>query len=78
MRTLFSLDLPLPLHAVHPRGREHDTAVCCCCKHIQFVPRHCCALFLATDATVYCGNLDDTVDEKLVWELFLQAGPVGQ
>ena len=30
------------------------------------------------DATVYCGNLDDQVDEKMVWELFLQAGPVGQ
>jgi len=28
------------------------------------------------DATVYCGNLDDQVDEKMVWELFLQAGPV--
>ena len=28
------------------------------------------------DATVYCGNVDDKVSESLLWELFLQAGPV--
>lgn len=28
------------------------------------------------DATVYCGNLDEKVSEPLLWELFLQAGPV--
>lgn len=28
------------------------------------------------DATVYCGNVDDKVTEALLWELFLQAGPV--
>ncbi|XP_057306959.1 splicing factor 3B subunit 4-like [Hydractinia symbiolongicarpus] len=28
------------------------------------------------DATVYCGNIDDKVLEALLWELFLQAGPV--
>lgn len=28
------------------------------------------------DATVYCGNVDDKVAESLLWELFLQAGPV--
>ncbi|XP_065653214.1 splicing factor 3B subunit 4-like [Hydra vulgaris] len=28
------------------------------------------------DATVYCGNVDDKVLEPLLWELFLQAGPV--
>jgi RNA recognition motif-containing protein len=33
-------------------------------------------LFL-TDATVYVGGLDDKVTEAILWELFLQAGPVG-
>ncbi|KAL6131456.1 hypothetical protein ACLB2K_069832 [Fragaria x ananassa] len=28
------------------------------------------------DATVHVGNLDPRVDEKLLWELFVQAGPV--
>ncbi|KNB46332.1 hypothetical protein JH06_0838 [Blastocystis sp. subtype 4] len=28
------------------------------------------------DATVYVGNLDERVDEELIWELFLQFGPV--
>jgi splicing factor 3B subunit 4 len=28
------------------------------------------------DATVYAGNLDPQVTEELVWELFLQVGPV--
>lgn len=30
------------------------------------------------DATVYVGNVDDKVSEPLLWELFLQAGPVGK
>lgn len=29
------------------------------------------------DATVYVGDLDTQVNEALLWELFLQAGPVG-
>lgn len=28
------------------------------------------------DATVYCGNVDDKASEALLWELFLQSGPV--
>jgi splicing factor 3B subunit 4 len=28
------------------------------------------------DATLWCGNLDEKVDEELLWELMLQAGPV--
>ncbi|EDV24287.1 uncharacterized protein TRIADDRAFT_26280 [Trichoplax adhaerens] len=28
------------------------------------------------DATIYVGNLDEKVSETLLWELFLQAGPV--
>lgn len=28
------------------------------------------------DATLWVGNLDDQVDEELLWELMLQAGPV--
>ena len=30
------------------------------------------------DATVYVGGLDDKVSEAILWELFLQAGPVGE
>ena len=30
------------------------------------------------DATVYVGQLDEQVTDALVWELFVQAGPVGQ
>ena len=30
------------------------------------------------EATVYVGNLDDRVTDGLIWELFLQAGPVGK
>ena len=30
------------------------------------------------DATVYVGGLDEKVSESVLWELFLQAGPVGQ
>lgn len=33
--------------------------------------------FLSTDATVYVGGLDEKVSEALLWELFLQAGPIG-
>ncbi len=29
------------------------------------------------DATTYVGNLDPQASEELVWELFVQAGPVG-
>lgn len=29
------------------------------------------------DATAYVGNLDPQVTEELLWELFVQAGPVG-
>ena len=34
-----------------------------------------CHTFL-TDATIYVGGLDDKVSEGLLWELFVQAGPV--
>lgn len=29
------------------------------------------------DATAYVGNLDPQASEELLWELFVQAGPVG-
>lgn len=32
---------------------------------------------LFTDATIYVGGLDDKVSESLLWELFVQGGPVG-
>ena len=38
----------------------------------------CCALLLIVDATVYVGGLDEKVSEAILWELFLQAGPVGE
>lgn len=28
------------------------------------------------DATLYIGNLDSQVDDDLLWELFVQCGPV--
>ena len=34
-------------------------------------------VFLA-DATVYVGGLDSQVTENMLWELFVQAGPVGK
>ncbi|OXB75052.1 UNVERIFIED_CONTAM: hypothetical protein H355_015413, partial [Colinus virginianus] len=34
------------------------------------------SLFSPPDATVYVGGLDEKVSEPLLWELFLQAGPV--
>ena len=33
---------------------------------------------LLADATVYVGGLDEKVSEAILWELFLQAGPVGR
>lgn len=32
----------------------------------------------SSDATIYVGGLDDKVTETLLWELFVQAGPVGK
>jgi hypothetical protein len=37
-----------------------------------------CFLLLFSDATVYVGGLDEKVSEAILWELFLQAGPVGK
>lgn len=31
-----------------------------------------------SDATIYVGGLDDKVSESLLWELFVQAGPLGR
>lgn len=33
---------------------------------------------LVVDATVYVGGLDEKVTEAILWELFLQGGPVGK
>ena len=30
------------------------------------------------DATIYVGGLDEKVSETLLWELFLEGGPVGK
>ena len=35
-------------------------------------------LLFKTDATIYVGGLDEKVTETLLWELFLQGGPVGK
>lgn len=40
------------------------------------LPPYICCLFSHIDATVYVGGLDEKVSEPLLWELFLQAGPV--
>lgn len=34
--------------------------------------------YIYIDATIYVGGLDDKVSETLLWELFLQSGPVGE
>lgn len=34
--------------------------------------------FIRLDATIYVGGLDERVSETLLWELFVQAGPVGK
>ena len=34
--------------------------------------------FMYLDATIYVGGLDEKVTETILWELFLQAGPVGE
>jgi len=39
--------------------------LCLFCSHVDLV-----------DATIYVGGLDEKVSETLLWELFLQAGPV--
>lgn len=36
------------------------------------------SLIIDADATIYVGGLDDKVTETLLWELFVQAGPVGK
>ena len=41
---------------------------------IILVTRAC----FVSDATIYVGGLDDKVGEAILWELFLQAGPVGK
>ncbi len=33
-------------------------------------------IFLNSDATIYVGGLDEKVSDTLLWELFVQAGPV--
>lgn len=33
-------------------------------------------MLLSSDATIYVGGLDEKVNESLLWELFVQAGPV--
>ena len=32
---------------------------------------------MGVDATIYVGGLDEKVTEALLWELFVQAGPIG-
>lgn len=45
------------------------------CFQILFV--NLSKIFVFVDATIYVGGLDDKVSETLLWELFVQAGPVG-
>lgn len=35
------------------------------------------ALLPCVEATCYVGNLDDRVADEILYELFLQAGPIG-
>ncbi len=55
--------------------------VCICyengCVHLQLLG-FCIVLFEIVDATIYVGGLDEKVTDAVLWELFLQAGPVGK
>ena len=42
------------------------------------IPPFSVTLPFKTDATIYVGGLDEKVTETLLWELFLQGGPVGK
>ena len=42
------------------------------------IPPFSVTLLFKTDATIYVGGLDEKVTETLLWELFLQGGPVGK
>lgn len=33
--------------------------------------------YYCADATIYVGGLDEKVSENILWEMFLQAGPIG-
>ena len=46
--------------------------------HNNYVYIYYIYIFDMLDATVYVGGLDEKVSESVLWELFLQAGPVGQ
>ena len=47
--------------------------------NLSHTDRHAHPLSLLSfpEATCYVGGLDDRITEELLWELFLQAGPVG-
>ena len=47
-------------------------------SHIYKLTNYKMNLSSFSDATVYVGGLDDKVSEAILWELFLQAGPVGK
>ena len=48
----------------------------CCFVTFSSAPSVVIIIFVLTDATIYVGGLDEKVNESLVWELFVQAGPV--
>lgn len=43
---------------------------------VNVVGGHATAEERNQDATLYVGHLDEKVTEALLWELFLQAGPI--
>jgi len=43
---------------------------------LVFTDKQTFVSFIHVDATIYVGGLDEKVSETLLWELFLQAGPV--
>ena len=46
-------------------------------KFLKAYPTYSICLFVCfLDATIYVGGLDEKVNESLLWELFVQGGPV--
>jgi hypothetical protein len=58
----------------NPVDKKHPLAVGDLKQHIPMAQQ----IERNQDATIYVGNLDERCTETLVWELMLQAGPVGK
>jgi len=56
---------------------ESEIKVDCECSRLHRSWESCAILWIS-DATIYVGGLDEKVSDPILWELFLQAGPVSE